>query len=141
MVEPPDAVIYWDGSAVLSVLIEDAHTERATTVVTWPVPHLLSTLGYAEVIAVLSRLERDRQLSAALAGAARQALRAGPWRGLALQPDRSTVDELAANWPLRGADLWHLATATTLRRELPELKVLSFDSPLRGAAEGLKLSI
>lgn len=126
---------------MLAVLIQDPHTEGATTVVRRPVTHLLSTLGYAEVSAVLARLERERQLPRALAAAARQVLRAGPWRGLALQPDRSTIDELAASWPLRGADLWHLATAATLRRELPELKLLSFDTRLRGAADGLQLSL
>ncbi|HEY9289511.1 MAG TPA: PIN domain-containing protein [Candidatus Dormibacteraeota bacterium] len=123
------------------MLIQDSHTEAAATEVRRRVTHLLSTLGYAEVIAVLARLERDRELPRALADAARQTVRGGPWRGLALQPDRSTMDELAAGWPLRGADLWHLATAWTLRRELPELQLITFDSRLRAAAEGLKLSL
>jgi predicted nucleic acid-binding protein len=141
MTEPFGAVIYWDSSAVLSVLIEDAHSEAAATEARRRVTHLLSTLAYAEVIAVLARLERDRALPRALADAARQAVRGGPWRALALQPDRSTMDELAASWSLRGADLWHLATALTLRRELPELQLITFDSRLRAAADGLKLSI
>jgi hypothetical protein len=33
-------------------------------------------------------------------------------------------------WPLRGADLWHPATAKNLLNELPELVLLTFDSSL-----------
>jgi hypothetical protein len=48
---------------------------------------------------------------------------------------------LAALWPLRGADLWHLATADTLRRELPDLKVITFDSRLAVASQGIGLDV
>ena len=36
---------------------------------------------------------------------------------------------------LRGADLWHLAAAMTLKRELPELWLMTFDQRLKTAAE------
>ncbi|MGC8486111.1 MAG: hypothetical protein ACP5O6_10865, partial [Candidatus Baltobacteraceae bacterium] len=47
----------------------------------------------------------------------------------------------AARYPLRGADLWHLALAVDLAEELPELRLLTFDSVLDAAAraEGLAL--
>lgn len=101
----------------------------------------MSTLSYAEVSAVVARLERDRTLPPVLADTARELLRAGPWRRLHLQPDWTGIDELALRWPLRGADLWHLATATTLARELPEARVFTFDARLGAAAEGLGLAL
>ncbi len=48
---------------------------------------------------------------------------------------------LSAKWPLRGADLWHLANATTLRKEFPELTFLTFDQRLEKVAKGEQLDI
>lgn len=140
MPEQADPVIYWDASAILSVLIRDAHSARATGAARRRVTHLLSTLGYAEVLAVIARLERERELPTVLADSARELLRNGPWRRLALQPDWASMDDLAARWPLRGADLWHLATAATLSRELPEMRIITFDSRLMAASTGLGLA-
>jgi predicted nucleic acid-binding protein len=139
--EPAAAAIYWDASAVLSVLIRDAHSARAGAIARRTVTHLLSTLAHAEVVAVISRLERHRDLPAVLAESSRELLRNGPWRRLLLQPDRSSIDDLASRWPLRGADLWHLATAMTLTRELPEVRVLTFDSRLAAASAGAGLAL
>lgn len=141
MVDARAPVVYWDASAILSVLIRDAHSTRATAAARRTVTHLMSTLAYAEVAAVLARLERDRELPPALAATSRELLRDGPWRRLLLQPDRSDIDDLASRWPLRGADLWHLATTVTLTRELPEVRVLSFDARLHAAADGIGLAL
>lgn len=135
--EASSPVIYWDTSAVLSVLFRDAHSAPATEAARRGVSHLVSTLAYAEVMAVISRLERRRGLPAVLADASREMLRDGPWRRLLLQPDWASIDDLASRWPLRGADLWHLATAVTLSRELPELRVLTFDGRLAAASADL----
>ena len=139
----PDAapVVYWDASAILSVLIRDVQSTRATAVARRSVTHLISTLAYAEVLAVIARLERERQLPAVLADASRELLRDGPWRRLLLQPDWTSIDECAVRSPLRGADLWHLATAITLTRDLPEVRVLTFDARLGAAADGLGLAL
>ena len=51
------------------------------------------------------------------------------------------METLAVQWPLRGADLWHLAAADTLRRELPDLKVITFDSRLGVASQGIGLEV
>jgi len=118
--EQAGLAIYWDASAILSVLIRDAHSARAT--------------GAA-------RLERERELPTVLADSARELVRNGPWRRLALQPDWASIDDLAARWPLRGADLWHLATAATLSRELPEMRMITFDSRLMAASTGLGLAL
>lgn len=134
-------VVYWDASAILSVLIRDTHSTRATAVARRPATHLMSTLAYAEVSAVIARLQRERQLPAALADSCRELLRGGLWRRLVLQPDWATMDEQAGRWPLRGADLWHLATTITLTREVPEVRVLTFDARLGAAADRLGLTL
>ena len=134
MVDAAESIIYWDSSAILSALFRDTNTRKALTVARRRGTHLISTLAYAEVIAVVRRLENDRDVSAADAAAARAALRGAPWRPLLLQPDRQLVDEVAKGASLRGADLWHLATASTLAREVPELRVITFDRRLHAAA-------
>ncbi|MGH7686044.1 MAG: type II toxin-antitoxin system VapC family toxin [Candidatus Dormibacteria bacterium] len=141
MPEAASPVVYWDASAVLSVLIHDAHSARASAVARRAVTHLISTLAYAEVSAVIARVERNRDLPTALADAARELVHNGPWRRLVLQPDWASIDDLASSWPLRGADLWHLATAMTLRRELPEVRMATFDSRLAAAAADLGLAL
>lgn len=136
-----DLVVYWDSSAVLSVLISDVHSTEATAAARLTGAHLLSTLAYAEVFAVLARLERGGNLPSVLADSARELIRNGPWRRLALQPDWANIDDLAVRWPLRGADLWHLATALTLSRELPELRLITLDARLTAASDGLGLTL
>lgn len=134
-------VIYWDASAVLSVLISDPHSARASATIRRPATHLVSTLGYAEVFAVVARLEREGSLPKVLADASRELVRDGPWRRLALQPDWSSIEAFAVQWPVRGADLWHLAIAATLTRELPELRVITFDARLTIASQGAGLTL
>jgi len=46
------------------------------------------------------------------------------------------VRSLSSKWPLRGADLWHLAMAKSLQAELPELTFMSYDARLVAAARG-----
>jgi predicted nucleic acid-binding protein len=133
--------IYWDASAVLSVLIHDVNSARATATARGAGTHLFSTLGYAEAFAVVARLEREGSLPSVLADAAREVIVSGPWRRLALQPDWKAIEGLAPRWPLRGADLWHLATAETLRRQLPELTMMTFDARLALASQGIGLPV
>lgn len=133
----PSLVLYWDASAVLSLLFADCHSVAALE--WWQregCVHLLSTLAYVETSAVIARLQREKALPDLLAQEARRYLEAWPWRRTTTQPDWESVAPLAANWPLRGADLWHLACAVTLRRQLPELQLLTFDSNLLEAARG-----
>ncbi len=42
---------------------------------------------------------------------------------------------LSQKWSLRGADLWHLAVAKTLQKQIPELELFSFDKGLSAAAK------
>jgi predicted nucleic acid-binding protein len=96
----------------------------------------MSSLGWAEVQAVIARIEREHALSPVLLSAAREAVERGPWLRLSVDPDRQQISALARAWPLRGADLWHLAAAKALQADLPELRFLSFDAKLAQAARG-----
>ncbi|MBI5550520.1 MAG: type II toxin-antitoxin system VapC family toxin [Desulfobacterales bacterium] len=137
--KPP--VIYWDTSAIVSVLFKDDHSERAHLWAGQEGIHLISSLGYAEACAVLSRIQREGALADILIKAAYEVLESGPWRRLHLAPAWEDLRELSAKWPLRGADLWHLATAKHAQTELPELVLLSFDDRLKTASEGEGLGI
>jgi predicted nucleic acid-binding protein len=130
------SVIYWDSSAILATLLQDRHSEQALSLLGMSAVHVLSSLAVAEVHAVLNRLKRERAMPVTLVDASLEILCAGRWRRLRLDPDTAEIHRLAAKWPLRGADLWHLALATTLQRELPELVVLTFDKLLYQAAVG-----
>ncbi|MHB8363881.1 MAG: type II toxin-antitoxin system VapC family toxin [Vulcanimicrobiaceae bacterium] len=129
-------VVYWDSTALLSALFRDDHSEAAVSCAREPGAHIVSSLAWAESHAVIARLERERALACVLADAAREALDLGPWRRVNLAPDWRSLAELARRWPLRGADLWHLALAVRLRADLPELEMLTFDSKLSAAARG-----
>ncbi len=130
------SVIYWDTSAILSSVFSDAHSEIAQTWAEKKAVHFISTLAFAEFCAVISRMQRERLLTEIMTMAVFEVLESGPWRRIFSYPDLEIVKELSAKWPLRGADLWHLATAKSLRQDFPELFLLSFDSRLNQAAEG-----
>ena len=67
---------------------------------------------------------------------ARDRVTQGPWRRVDTAPEWDEVQQLASRWPLRGADLWHLAVARRLAGVLPELVLLTFDRRLLEAAVG-----
>ena len=129
------AVIYWDSSALLSALFKDDKSRRAKAIAEQDALHLLTTLAYAEVITVISRMKREHILTEVLVQSAHEILDRGPWRRISISPEWPMIRRLAAKHALRGADLWHLATAMTLKREFPELSLLTFDKRLKTAAE------
>jgi len=45
------------------------------------------------------------------------------------------MDSLRGKYHLNGADFWHLALALTLKNDIPELMILTFDNKLREGAE------
>ena len=98
--------------------------------------HLMSSLAWAEVHAVANRLTRDGVLTPDERKAIGDAVRNGPWRLIDTDPTWDETELLAARWPVRGADLWHLAAATALRVTIPELVLLTFDHRLGEAAAG-----
>jgi predicted nucleic acid-binding protein len=133
-------VIYWDASAILSALVEDDHTDQAQEWLKKRGAHVVSTLSYAEVIAVFERLRRSGVVSEKLVDRSLEGLERGPWQRLDLQPDWGDIRSLASQWSLRGADLWHLSTAIGLGREIGEMTLLTFDKRLRLAAQGAGLT-
>lgn len=137
-----NVVVYWDASAVLSLLFEDIHTENALS--WWKrsrTVHLLSSLAFVETVAVIGRLGRTGSLDTPLVEKAYANLTAWGWRRTSIQPDPDLAKTYARRWPLRGVDLWHLACACTLRRQLPELRLLTFDNRLHEAAVGEEVAV
>ncbi len=128
--------VYWDASAILSVLLRDKYSDQAAERANSAALHLLSTLGWAEVLAVIARIERERALAQVLVAAARETFEEGPWWRLSAVPEWNIMRDLSSKWPLRGADLWHLAVAKSLQSEIPELTFFSFDSRVVAAAQG-----
>jgi predicted nucleic acid-binding protein len=129
-------VVYWDTSAIVSALFADRHSDTAWAAARAPGTHLVSSLAWAEVHAVIARIEREQALSPVLIAAAREAIERGRWVSVSVDPSRLLMATLARAWPLRGADLWHLAAAKVLQADLPELRLLSFDARLVEAARG-----
>ncbi len=131
--------VYWDASAVLSALFEDRHSLHAQDWAKRPGFHLLSTLAYAEICAVVAGIRRDRMVADILADAALEVFLEGPWRRVLAQPEWNLMRTLSKKWPLRGVDLWHLAMAKSLQTQLPELVLLTFDIKLAVAARAENL--
>lgn len=128
--------VYWDASAVLSVLFKDAFTDDAQMWAQEKGVHFMSTLAYSETCAVIARMQREGILSDILIKASFEALEDGPWRKLTIWPEWVIARSLSAKWPLRGADLWHLSAAKSLQKQLPEMLLLTFDNRLQKAAQG-----
>lgn len=129
-------VFYWDASAILSVLFRDSHSNTAHMWAKNGGVHFISTLGHAEVCAVIARMHRELILSDPLVTVSFEMLDQGPWRRLSVNPDREITQSLSQKWPLKGADLWHLAVVKTLRKDLPELVLFTFDKRLLKAGSG-----
>ena len=128
-------VMYWDSSAVLSALFTDSNSEAAQKWSGTSGVHFVSSLTFAEVYAVIYRMQRQRLLSDTLSRATFDVFDNGPWRRISVWPKWEIIRSLSAKFPLRGADLWHLATAKSMQEEFPELHLLSFDKRLKAAAE------
>lgn len=129
------AVIYWDTSAVVSALFKDGNSRKAKVIAERDALHLLTTLAYAEVSAVISRMKRDHILTEVLFQSAFEVVDRGPWRRISVSPGWLLIQKLAIKHALRGADLWHLSAAMSLTDQFPELSLLTFDQRLKTAAE------
>lgn len=129
-------VLYCDASAILSSLFTDPHSALAKVWIEKTGLHLISTLAYTETCAVIGRLKTEGHVTDTIIQAAFDMLNQGPWRFTTAWPEWKTVRSLSTKWPLRGADLWHLATAISLRSRLPELSILTFDRKLQSAVDG-----
>ena len=135
-----DMVLYWDASALLSVLMTDVHSKIAQKFAKTRGIHFISTLCFAEVCAVMNRMKREALLTDILYQSLLEVLGDGPWRRINIQPDWEIIQDLSVEYSLRGADLWHLAVTKTLQKELPEITMLTFDNKLLVAAQGETVS-
>ena len=133
-------VIYWDASAILSMIFQDVNSGAARKWIETDAVHFVSSLAYAEVCAVLARMHTLKVLSDVLITAGYDVLNRGPWRRTTVNPDWSTLQTVSELRSLRGADLWHLATALKLRNDFPELMLLTFDKKLEKAAKHEQLT-
>ena len=132
--------LYWDSSAVVAALLSETHTRASRAHLRAAGAHLLSTLTYAEVLAALSRRLRQGRVSPAVHREMRARLSGEPWLRVDVQPSWSMLEDVAKEHALRGADCWHLATAMTLRQNIPELRLLTYDERLRSAAAATGLA-
>lgn len=136
MKKPAPVAVYWDSTSILSALFEDPHSEQALAMSKKEGIHFLSTLCYAEVCAALSQSRKDKKLKEVQIDVALEILKTGPWRRLNVWPEWNTLIALSERWPLKGSRLWHLASVKSLKKQLPELSLFTFDGELRTAAEG-----
>ncbi len=128
--------IYWDTSAVISVLTEDAHTSDALAWYSKDNAHLISSLTFAETNSVLSRLRREGFMTTSGANTSLVTLSSAPWRRVSRGPGWDQIASAAQTCDLRGADLWHISMALTLKRQgIHELLLLTYDAKLKAAAE------
>lgn len=132
-------VIYWDTSAVLSALVEDRHSEIACKYINWKGIHFLSTLAAAETYAVLHRMRHERALTDIFYKSAIEVFENSPLRKISIQPDWKVIHKMSCRYVLKGADLWHLASVKTIKMELPEVKIMTFDAKLSKAAKKEKI--
>ncbi|MDD3618338.1 MAG: type II toxin-antitoxin system VapC family toxin [Desulfobulbaceae bacterium] len=133
-------VIYWDASAILSILVEDEHSAKAVRIEKRKGIHLASSLCFAETYAVLQRMNHENVLTDVLYVSVLESLGNSVIRKINVQPDWKIFKELSVRYVLKGADLWHLAAVKTIQTELPEITILSFDKQLSSAAGKERIS-
>jgi uncharacterized protein len=137
------AVVYFDSSALVKLLVEEAGSELAAQLWDGCDAAVASRLAYPEVRAALSTAERNHDLDRDGVAVAELAW-AEYWS--ATRPVELTraveqsAGQLAAQYALRGADAVHLASALALRD--PEVIVAAWDRRLRAgvSAAGLALA-
>lgn len=125
----PELPRYWDASAIIAALFEDERALRARQLNRVADLSFMSSLAYAETVAVTSR----RHVTAAQAAEARDVLHRA-WRWSEIIPEAGNLRSLASQYSLRGADLWHLAAARELRSVFPTLRIVTYDNALAAAA-------
>jgi predicted nucleic acid-binding protein len=142
MKQTKPVAVYWDPTCVLSAIFKDSNSEKALSMSKKEGAHFFSTLCYAEVHSVLMQIKKEKKLNEVLIDVAFDTLKTGPWRRLNIWPEWATLIALSEKWPLKGFSLWHLASAKTLQKQLPELTLFTFDEELKKAAqeEGLLFS-
>ncbi len=129
------AVIYWDSTALLSYLFQDESSEQVVEYAQKKGVHLVTSVTIAEVYSAIGRVHKEELLPASLVELLFSMLDTVPFSRLNIMPNSEALKILACRWQLKGASLWHLATAKTLQEEFPELLLLTLDRELAKASE------
>ncbi len=136
------AVIYFDSSALVKLLVEETGSDLAAELWDGCDAAVSSRLAYPEVKAALAAAGRNHDLGPADRAAAEDA-----WEEYwsATRPVELTraveqnAGQLAARHALRGADAVHLASALAVG--LPDLILAAWDRRLREGAEAAGLAV
>lgn len=129
---------FWDSSAVVPLLVQEAATEQAQTMLAEDSDLLVWWATPVECVSALARREREgtlpvRQLNAALARLAR--LQAHMTEVEPADPVRAAALRLLRVHALRAADALQLAAAVVASEGHPDrLPLVTYDQRLRQAA-------
>jgi predicted nucleic acid-binding protein len=136
------AVVYFDASALVKLLVEEAGTDLVAELWDGCDAALSSRLAYPEVRAALEASRRNRDLTARQAEDAERAWEEywAACRPVELTPGIARqAGDLAGRHGLRGADAVHLASALALGD--PELVVAVWDRRLHAGAVAERLAV
>lgn len=131
-------VFYWDTSAIVSLFVRDNHSEKIGGYFGLKGINLLSSLTIAETFSVLARANNP-DLAKIKAELISDIAHGREWGLTHVIPANQLLLELSNLYRLRGADLWHLAVAVTLKQDFPQITLLTFDNELAEAANGEKI--
>lgn len=140
-------MIFWDTSALVPLLVEETNSALVREVAERDGDQLVWWGTPVEALSAIARREREGDMSAEDADAAREGLRmlAGAWSAVLASDDvRATASRLLRVHPIRAADALQLAAALTWARGHPEGRgMFTFDARLAEAArrEGFDLVV
>jgi len=136
------AVIYFDSSALVKLLVEEDGSDLAAELWDGCDVAVSSRLAYPEVRAALAAAGRNHDLNQAGQAAAQDAWEeywAATRPVMLTRAVERNAGELAARHALRGADAVHLASALAISQ--PGLIVAAWDRRLRDGAQAAGLAI
>jgi uncharacterized protein len=132
-------ILYLDTSALVKRYFEEPQSEGLISKWKEAVEIVTSSVAYAETIAAFCRKRREANLEEKVTQEIMDAFR-HDWKSFirveVTDELNEAVDRVLAEYPLRGFDAIHLASATLVRQSLPENFVFAcFDQRLAQAAK------
>lgn len=138
------AVQYFDSSALIKHYIDEDGSAQVDRLFAAKQPLITSALTYAEVYAALHRLRRANAMS----GAVLQRLCVSvedDWQEFSVvelhEEIRQKIPQLCRDFPLRGCDAVHLASALSIAERGARLQFICADRKLLNAAQDAGLAI
>jgi uncharacterized protein len=131
-------VKFWDASAIVPLLLDEASSKRMQTLVAEDPQMLVWWGSKIECVSALTRRERDGSEDSKVLSIAFRRLRqfADAWNEIDPNDSiRETAERMLRVHPLRAADALQLAAAFAAAGQRPEsLQVITLDDRLAGAA-------